>query len=425
MAGDRDFDVVVFGATGFVGRLVASYLARHAPGGLRIGFAGRSEARLAAVRTAAAASTWPLVLADSTDAASLARLANAARVVVSTVGPYRRHGLALVEACAKAGTHYADLAGELLFMRESIDRYGAVAAGTGARIVHCCGVDSVPSDLGVLLLHRAAAADGAGDLEDTTLLVKAFKGGFSGGTLATMKLQLEEVRANPESRGLVDDPYALSPDRVAEPQMSDESDLMWIRHDGDLNSWIGPFVMAGVNTRVVRRSNALQGWAYGRRFRYREVTHFGSGAAAAVKASAAGIGMLSFRAGLSYRPTRVLLDRVLPAPGAGPNEKARQAGSVRMELHTHTSGGAHYSVLVAAQGDPGYTVSSLIIGEAALGLALDLDRLPRAVGVLTPATALGTLLVARLKAAGVTMTTRRNEPYAHGPTVESDASSGR
>jgi short subunit dehydrogenase-like uncharacterized protein len=411
MGGDRDFDVVVLGATGFVGRLVASYLVRHAPGGLRVGLAGRSEARLRVVRAqlAGAASTWPLVLADSTDAPSLARLANAARVVVSTVGPYRPHGLALVEACAKAGTHYADLAGELLFMRESIDRYDAVAAGTGARIVHCCGVDSVPSDLGVLLLHQAVAADGAGDLEDTTLLVKAFKGGFSGGTLATMKVQLEEVRANPESRVLVDDPYALSPDRAAEPRMSDESDLMWIQHDDDLDVWVGPFVMAGVNTRVVRRSNALQGWAYGRRFRYREITHFGTGAAGAVKAAAAGIGLLTFTAGLSYRPTKALLDRVLPAPGAGPNEKARQLGSVRMELHTHTSGGAHYGVLVAAQGDPGYTVSSLIIGEAALGLALDQDRLPEAVGVLTPATAMGTLLAVRLKAAGVTMTTRRNE----------------
>jgi short subunit dehydrogenase-like uncharacterized protein len=411
MAGDREFDVVVFGATGFVGRLVASYLVGHAPSGLRIGLAGRSEARLRAVRAqlAAAASTWPLVHADSTDTPSLARLARAARVVVSAVGPYRPHGLALVEACASAGTHYADLAGELLFVRESIDRYDAVAALTGARIVHCCGVDSVPSDLGVLLLHQAAAADGAGDLEDTTLLVKAFKGGFSGGTLAAMKVQLEEVRANPGGRALVDDPYALSPDRAAEPEMSDESDLAWIRHDDDLDVWVGPFVMAGVNTRVVRRSNALQGWAYGRRFRYREITHFGSGGAAAVKAAAAATGVLTFRAGLTYGPTKALLDRVLPAPGTGPSEKARRGGSLQIELHTHTSGGAHYGVLVAAQGDPGYTVSSLIIGEAALSLALDQNRLPEAVGVLTPATAMGTLLAARLKAAGVTVTTWRNK----------------
>jgi short subunit dehydrogenase-like uncharacterized protein len=411
MGGDRELDVVVFGAAGFVGQLVASYLVDHAPGGLRIGLAGRSEARLRAVRAqlAASASTWPLVLADSTDAPSLARLANAARVVVSAVGPYRPHGLALVEACASAGTHYADLAGELLFVRESIDRYDALASMTGARIVHCCGVDSVPSDLGALLLHQAAAVDGAGDLEDTALLVKAFKGGFSGGTLAAMKVQLEEVRANPGSRALVDDPYALSPDRAAEPEMSEESDLAWIRHDDDLDVWVGPFVMAGINTRVVRRSNALQGWAYGRRFRYREITHFGSGAAVAVKAAAASMGLLTFRAGLSYRPTKALLDRVLPAPGAGPSEKARRGGSLQMELHTQTSGGAHYGVVVAAQGDPGYTVSSLIIGESALSLALDQNRLPEAVGVLTPATAMGTPLVARLKAAGVTMTNWRDE----------------
>jgi short subunit dehydrogenase-like uncharacterized protein len=347
VGGDRDFDVVVFGATGFVGRLVAGYLGRHAPDGLRIGLAGRSEARLKAVRAelAGAASTWSLVLVDSTNPPSLARLANAARVVVSTVGPYRRHGLALVEACATAGTHYADLAGELLFMRESIDRYDALAAGTGARIVHCCGVDSVPSDLGVLLLHQIAAAEGAGDLEDTTLLVKAFRGGFSGGTLATMKLQLEEVRTKPLSRAIVDDPYALSPDRAAEPEMSDESDLTWVRHDNDLDVWVGPFVMAGVNTRIVRRSNALQGWVYGRRFRYREVTDFGAGAAGSIKAAAVGIGIGTFRAALAHRPTKVLLDRVLPAPGAGPSEKARRMGSLRMEVHTRTSGGAHYRVL--------------------------------------------------------------------------------
>ena len=178
VSGDRELDVVVFGATGFVGRLVAGYLADHAPPGVRIGLAGRSERRLADIRArlGSAASSWPLLVADSADPASLAALARAARVVATTVGPYRRRGLALVEACASAGTDYADLTGEVLFMRESIDRYHGVAAGTGARIVHSCGFDSIPSDLGVLLLHHAARADDAGDLEDTTLVVIALRG---------------------------------------------------------------------------------------------------------------------------------------------------------------------------------------------------------------------------------------------------------
>ena len=165
MSGDRDLDVVVFGATGFVGRLVAGYLAGHAPGGIRIGLAGRSERRLADIRAGldGAASVWPLLLADSADPVSVAALAGAARVVVSTVGPYHAQGLGLVEACAAAGTHYADLTGEVLFIRDSIDRCHEVAAGTGARIVHCCGFDSVPSDLGALLLHHAARASAASD----------------------------------------------------------------------------------------------------------------------------------------------------------------------------------------------------------------------------------------------------------------------
>src|SRR4029077_13988487 len=172
-----------FGATGFVGRLVAGYLAGHAPGGVRIGLAGRSAHRLADVRTGlgAAAWAWPLLTADSADPVSLTALARAARVVVSTVGPYRALGMALVQACAAAGTDYADLTGEVLFIRDSIDRCHDVAAAAGARIVHGCGFDSVPSDLGVLLLHHAARADDAGDLQDTTLVVIALRGGISGG----------------------------------------------------------------------------------------------------------------------------------------------------------------------------------------------------------------------------------------------------
>jgi short subunit dehydrogenase-like uncharacterized protein len=409
VSGERELDVVVFGATGFVGRLVAEYLAGHAPGGVRIGLAGRSQRRLADVRAGlgAVASAWPLLAADSTDPASVTTLARAARVVVSTVGPYRTHGLALVQACAAAGTDYADLTGEMLFIRDSIDRCHDVAVGTGARIVHCCGFDSVPSDLGVLLLHHAARADETGELQDTTLIVKALRGGISGGTLASLMGQQDEVRASAERRRLVNDPYALSPDRAAEPDLGDEHDLDWVRYDGDLRTWVGPFVMAGLNTRVVRRSNALLGWAYGRRFRYREVTGFGAGPAAPVLAAAASAAMKGAGAGLAYGPSRAVLSKLLPAPGQGPGERTRRTGYFRIQIHTRTSAGARYLGTIEAQGDPGYAATSVMLGEAALCLALDRDQSPDRAGVLTPATAMGASLAARLRSAGQTLATRQ------------------
>jgi len=409
VSGDRELDVVVFGATGFVGRLVAGYLAGHVAGGVRIGLAGRSERRLAGVRAGlgAAASAWPLLVADSADPVSLGALARAARVVVTTVGPYRARGLGLVQACAGAGTDYADLTGEVLFIRDSIDRCHDVAAGTGARVVHCCGFDSVPSDLGVLMLHQAARADGAGDLLDTTLVVRALRGGVSGGTLASMMGQQDEVGASAERRRLVSDPYALSPDRAAEPDLGDERDLDWIRYDGELRIWVGPFAMAGINTRVVRRSNALQGWAYGRRFRYREATGFGAGPAAPVLAAAASTALKAAEAGLSFGPSRALLSQLLPAPGQGPGEKTRRTGYFRIQIHTRTSAGVRYLGMVEAQGDPGYAATSVMLGETALCLALDKDQLPDRAGVLTPATAMGAALAARLRSAGHTLATRQ------------------
>jgi short subunit dehydrogenase-like uncharacterized protein len=409
VSGDRELDVVVFGATGFAGRLVAEYLAGHSPGGLRIGLAGRSERRLADVRAGlgVAASAWPLLVADCADPASVAVLARAARVVLSTAGPYRVHGLALVQACAAAGTDYADLAGEVLFIRDSIDRCHEVAVGTGARVVHCCGFDSVPSDLGVLLLHQAARAGDAGDLRDTTLVVTALRGGISGGTLASLMGQQDEVRASAERRRLVSDPYALSPDRAAEPDLGDERDLDWIRYDGELRTWVGPFAMAGINTRVVRRSNALQGWAYGRQFRYREVTGFGAGPAAPLLAATASATLNAVEAGLSFGPSRALLSQLLPARGQGPGEQTRRAGYFRIQIHTRTSAGARYLGTIAAQGDPGYAATSVMLGETALCLALDKDQLPDRAGVLTPATAMGAALAARLRSAGHTLTARQ------------------
>jgi short subunit dehydrogenase-like uncharacterized protein len=406
----RDLDVVVFGATGFVGRLLAAHLAEHAPAEVRVGLAGRSAEKLAQVRAGLPerARDWPLVVADVQDAPSLTALARRTRVVATTVGPYMRYGLPLVEACARAGTDYADLTGEVLFMRQSIDRFHDVAAGSGARIVHACGFDSIPSDLGVLLAAEQARADGAGELTDTVLHVVAMKGGVSGGTVDSARAQLDETAKDPELQRLVDDPYSLSPDRAAEPDLGDERDSLAPGRDPLLGRWTGPFVMAAANTRVVRRSNALSGWSYGRRFRYREVMGFGTSPLAPVLATGMSIGLTVGMAGMAFGPTRAVLDRLLPSPGEGPGEAARRNGYFRTEVVALTSTGARYTTTFSAKGDPGYAATAVMQGESALCLALDRDRLPKAAGVLTPATAMGAPLADRLRARGFDISVRRD-----------------
>ena len=416
MRDDRQLDVVVFGATGFVGRLVAAYLGQHAPAGVRIGLAGRSADRLASVRSSlgAAAADWPLLVADSADPASLAALAGSSRVVATAVGPYSRYGLPLVEACARAGTHYADLTGEVLFVRDSIDRYHDTAVGSQARIVHSCGFDSIPSDLGVLLAHESVRADGAGELTDTTLVVTALRGGVSGGTIASVLDQLAEMRTDPVRRRIAADPYALSPDRAAEPDRGVEKELHGVSYDGELGGWLSPFVMAAYNTRIVRRSNALLNWSYGRGFRYREVTRSGTGPVGAVKAVATS-GVTWFAAtAIGFPPVRAVIGRLLPSPGQGPGELRRRRGFFRLEIHTRTTTGARYVVEVAAQGDPGYAATSVMLGESALCLALDADRLPARTGVLTPAAAMGLPLVDRLRGAGMTFDVKRRDAGVGG-----------
>jgi short subunit dehydrogenase-like uncharacterized protein len=398
----RTHDLVLYGASGYVGALTAAHLAAHAPPGARIALAGRSREKLAAVRSRlpAAAREWPLVEANSSDPASLARLAGATRVVVTTVGPYAKYGLALVEACARAGTHYADLTGEVLFVREAIDRFDALARESGARIVHACGYDSVPSDLAVLLLHERAAADGAGRLRDVRLIA-TMRGGLSGGTIDSIRAQVDTVRRDPAARRLVRDPFALSPDRTAEPDTPQPPDFGHPARTTD-GRWTAPFVMAAFNTRVVRRSNALQEWAYGRVLRYAEVLGSGRGPLGAVAAVGVTGGLFAFLTAMTIPPTRALLDRVLPAPGSGPSAATRERGWFRMAVDAATESGARYHAEVRGHGDPGYTATAVMLGESGLALALDGDRLPARAGSLTPATALGTVLVERLRAAGHT-----------------------
>lgn len=409
MVEQRPYDVVVFGATGFVGRLTAEYLAGNAPPTTRVALAGRSKERVEQVRSSlgSRAADWAVVVADSADPASLAEMAGQTTTVATTVGPYASYGLPLVEACAEAGTHYADLTGELTFMRKAIDRYHDTAAASGARIVPTCGFDSIPSDLGVFALHEKVRADGAGDLGETTFVVTGLKGGVSGGTIATMKTGLAEMRSDPSVRRLMGDPYALSPARGEEPTPGDGPDLRLPTYDAKLRRWLGPFVMAGVNTRVVRRSNALQQWSYGRGFRYREVMGFGAGPVGLAQAAAVTGGLAALAGGLMLAPTRAMLDRVLPSPGEGPSEKTQRNGYFRIEIHTTTSTGARYVCDVSAQGDPGYAATAVMLGETALALAHDGAHLPATAGVLTPAAALGMPLVERLRARRFTIDARR------------------
>lgn len=401
----RDHDIVLFGASGFVGKLVAEQLAKNAPSGTRVALAGRTRARVEAVRDTVGVD-WPILTADSSDAGALRRLAESTSVVISTVGPYARHGLPLVEACAEAGTDYADLTGEVLFVRQSMAAAHEHATTTGARIVHSCGFDSVPSDLAVLLLADRAAADDAGELTDVDLLVRSARGGFSGGTIDSLRTQLRETREDASLRRAAADPYALSPDRPAEPDLGRQPDFAPPSRLAD-GTWVAPFVMAPYNTRVVRRSNALAGHRYGRTMRYRE--HVATGRSwwspVAAVGAAVGQGLLGVAVGQPFLAP--VVDRVLPSPGEGPSEKAQREGHFRIEVRARTTTGARYRATVAADGDPGYAATSVMLAESALELAATRGN-GQPGGVLTPAVALGEGLADRLRVRGFTLDVERS-----------------
>jgi len=400
---DRDFDVVLFGATGFSGRLVARHLSDYG-GTARIALSGRSKNSLLAVREELGVE-WPVILADSADPGSLKAMAELTKVVATSVGPYSVYGLPLVMACAAAGTSYADLNGELSFFRASADAAHAEAVGSGARIVHSAGFESIPSDLGVLLLHEQAALDGEGTLEETTAVVVSLRAGMSGGSADSLRAEVDLVHADPSLKQLLADPYALSPDRSSEPYVGPEADSLAPMRDVLTGRWVAPFVTGPYNSRVVRRSNALLDYAYGRGLRYREVMGVGGGPAAPVLAGAVAGGVVALEAALNRKPTRALLDRVLPKPGTGPSDKTRESGHFRIEIHTRTSTGARYVATIAAQGDPGYTATTIMFGQSALCLAE--DDLTSKGGVLTPAVAMGTRLADRLRSHGMTFSVAR------------------
>jgi short subunit dehydrogenase-like uncharacterized protein len=397
-----DFDIVLFGATGFTGRLVAEALATLSLPPLRLALAGRSPSKLSEVQQGlgAAGSRFAVITVDATDSSALAALARRTKVICTTVGPYAKYGMGVVEACAANGTHYCDLTGEVQFMHDTIERFDAVAKKSGARIVHTCGFDSIPSDMGVLFLSQTLHKKGlSGHLLDTVLAVERARGGFSGGTVASLLNVLDEAKASSARRDLLSDPYSLSPQRAEEPDLGPQRGLTTSRYDAQLDRWTAPFVMEAINTRVVRRSNALSGYAYGRAMKYREVTACGTGLSGAARAVSLTLGMGALLGGLQFNLTRGLLSRALPKPGEGPTEQERKSGFFHIRLVAQTPEGQRGEVWVKGVGDPGYDATSRMLAQSALALALEEGH--SRPGILTPSTAFGIDFVKRLEAANI------------------------
>ncbi len=375
----KDFDIVVHGATGFTGRLVIEHLLARAPSGQRWAMGGRSLAKLQAVRDEVGApADTPLVVTDSDDAHSLAALASRTRLVLTTVGPYQLYGSALVKACAEAGTDYVDLCGEPAWMRQMIDAHHATAQASGARIVFSCGFDSIPFDLGVLMLQDEMVKRHGVPAQRVRGRVRRMKGTFSGGTAASLKATMAAAASQPGVLDLLRNPFALTPGFDGPRQPSGHKPMV----DEVLGVWVAPFVMAAINTRNVHRSNFLLNHAWGADFVYDEMLVTGPGDKGKAMADA------------------VAADKSLasddgPKPGEGPSRAEREAGYYDVLFIGTGSGGQTLSVGVKGDRDPGYGSTSKMISEAAICLLHDASATPG--GIWTPGAAMGQQLIARLQ----------------------------
>ncbi len=402
MEHDSDFDIVVWGATGFTGRLAAEKLASRAGtmGDVRWAMGGRNRSKLEAVRAdlGPAAAEVPILVGDSHDAAFLESLAARTKVVCSTVGPYAMYGSELVGACARTGTHYCDLAAEPHWIRMMMDEHEARAAETGARIVHACGMDSVPSDVGVFFLQGRAKELHGEPCSSVRMRVTDMKGGFSGGTAASLLHGTEAGRRDPSIGEAMTDPYYLAPEgRRQGPDRPDDMRSVEVEYDQDLRAWTKPFFMGPMNSKIVRRTNALLGYPYGEDFRYAEARLVADGPGGWLKAKGGAIGYVAFLTAVGLPPTRRLLERyVLPESGEGPSRSVRESGHWELILIGEMDDTATVRVRVGGEGDPATESTSRMLVESALCLAQDAEDIPVGGGSWTPASAMGDLLLKRL-----------------------------
>ncbi len=396
MSTNRTYDLVLWGATGFTGRLVAEYLFRTygSTGALRWAMAGRNREKLERIRAEVADESVALILADSLDRPSLDALAQQTRVVCTTVGPYAKYGSELVAACVAQRTDYCDLTGEVQWIRRMIDEHHEAAAAAGCRIVHTCGFDSIPSVVGVFFFQQKVQQFLGEYCQWVKYRLRAARGGFSGGTYASLSNVLVEAEADPSIYQVLLNPYAFNP--PGERQGPDQGDLRKVVYDSDAQAWIGPFIMAPINTKVVRRSHALRGYPYGKDFRYDEAIMTGKGLSGRMKGMAVMAGTGAMMAAKPNSWLKKGLDYLLPAPGEGPSKKERETGFFNITLLGKLRDGTLIKGKVTGDRDPGYGSTSKMLGESAVCLALDRELTPEVAGVLTPSVAMGEALLTRL-----------------------------
>ena len=402
------YDLVLFGATGFTGRLVAEYLTKeYGVSNKKFvwAIAGREKKKLDNLKTYLSkfdsnAKILPSLIADSFDRESLDNISSVSRLIISTVGPYLKYGKLLVESCVVNGTDYCDLTGEVPFIRDSIDTFDSLAKTNNCKIIHSCGFDSVPSDIGVLFLQQKAESKFGKPCDQIKFYARGMKGGPSGGTIESMINISSYINSRPELSGLLGNPYALNPDGQL-LDGPDGSSLRSVEWDEKMNFWICPFIMSGINTRIVRRSNALMSYSYGKDFKYSEVYSFNKGLFGLMKSVSMLIGMASLKIAISFKSTLWLLRKLfLPVPGEGPSKKKRDEGYFKVLLVGY-SDEKKISCIVTGDRDPGYAGTAKMISESALSLILEGESTPDVSGVLTPASGIGDVVVDRLSDKGI------------------------
>jgi short subunit dehydrogenase-like uncharacterized protein len=395
------FDVIVFGATSFVGQILAQYLSDqfNHPGqeSLNWAIAGRSQTKLDDVKRTIKQPQITTIIADANDEAAINAMCAQAKVIISTVGPYALYGETLVKVCAESGTDYCDLTGEVQWIDRMLKKYENSAKASGARIVHCSGFDSIPSDMGTYFTQREAKKSLGEYCNNISMRVKAAKGGASGGTIASMLNITEEVMKDPALRKDLVNPYLICPKDHS--YKTRQFDTKTPTFDKNFNGWTAPFIMAAINTRIVFRSNALLNHAYGEDFKYDEAMLVGKGLKGRLTATAIVGALGAFFIGAAIKPTRWLLSSyMLPKPGEGPTPKEQVEGYYDIRFIGKTASGQEIRTKVIGQGDPGYGSTSQMLGQVGACLALDTELLAdKPGGFWTTSTLLGDRLIERLE----------------------------